>query len=37
MARLMLGLVLVLGIVSQGVTASPQRSVVGYWQTGGLE
>ena len=30
-------LVLVLGIiVSQGVTASAQRSVVGYWKTGGI-
>jgi hypothetical protein len=37
MAKLMLGFVLVLGIiVSQGVTASAQRSVVGYWKTGGL-
>ncbi len=37
MAKLMLGFLLVLGIVvSQGVTVSAQRSVVGYWKTGGL-
>src|SRR6476620_10987163 len=37
MAKLMFGLVLVLGIIgSHGVTASAQRSVVGYWKTGGL-
>ena len=37
MSKLMLGFVLLLGIVvSQGVTASAQRSVVGYWKTGGL-
>lgn len=37
MAKLVFGLLLVLGIiVSQGVTASAQRSVVGYWKTGGL-
>ncbi len=36
MAKLMLGFVLVLGIVSQGVTASAQRSVVGNWKTGGV-
>ena len=37
MAKLMFGFVLALGIiVSQGVTASAQRSVVGYWKTGGL-
>ena len=37
MVKLMLGFVLVLGIiVSQGVTANAQRSVVGYWKTGGL-
>ena len=37
MAKLMLGFVLVLGIiVSLGVAASAQRSVVGYWKTGGL-
>src|SRR6185295_3187507 len=36
MAKLMLGFVLVLGIiVSHGVNASAQRSVVGYWKTGG--
>jgi hypothetical protein len=37
MAKLVLGFVLVLGIVvSLGVTVSAQRSVVGYWKTGGL-
>src|ERR1043165_10080900 len=37
MAKLVLSFVLVVGImVSQGVTASAQRSVVGYWKTGGL-
>lgn len=37
MAKLMLGFVLVLGVVvSQGVTATAQRSVVGNWKTGGL-
>lgn len=37
MAKLMFGFVLVLGIiVSQGATASAQRSVLGYWKTGGL-
>ena len=37
MAKLMLGFVLVLVIiVSLGVTVSAQRSVVGYWKTGGL-
>ena len=37
MAKLMLGFVLILGIiVTLGVTASAQRSVVGYWKTGGL-
>lgn len=37
MAKLMLGVLLALGIiVSNGVTASAQRSVVGYWRTGGL-
>jgi len=37
MKKFTLGLVLVFGIiVSQGVTASAQRSVVGYWKTGGL-
>ena len=37
MARLVLAVGLVLGIiVSQGITASAQRSVVGYWKTGGL-
>ena len=37
MKKFMLGVVLVLGIIgSQGVTASAQRSVVGYWKTGGL-
>src|ERR1041384_1254886 len=37
MAKWMFGFVLVLGIiVSHGVTASAQRSVVGYWKTGGL-
>ena len=37
MAKFMLGFVLVLGLIaSQGVTGSAQRSVVGYWKTGGL-
>ena len=37
MARLILGFFLILGIVvSLGVVASAQRSVVGYWKTGGL-
>jgi len=37
MKKFMLGVVLVLGIIgSQGVTASAQRSVIGYWKTGGL-
>ncbi len=37
MVKLMLGFVLVLGImVSLGVTVSAQRSVVGYWKTGGV-
>ena len=37
MAKSIFSLVLVLGIiVSQGVTASAQRSVVGYWKTGGV-
>ena len=37
MAELMVGFVLVLVlIVTLGVTASAQRSVVGYWKTGGL-
>lgn len=37
MLKLMLGFVLVLGIVvSLGVTVSAQRSVVGYWRTGGV-
>lgn len=37
MAKSVLGFVLVLGIiVSQGVTASAQRSVIGNWKTGGL-
>ncbi|HEY9501539.1 MAG TPA: hypothetical protein VIR01_07940 [Pyrinomonadaceae bacterium] len=37
MKKFTLGCVLILGIiVSQGVTASAQRSVVGYWKTGGL-
>lgn len=37
MAKLVLGFVLVLGIiVSLGVAASAQRSVVGYWKTSGL-
>jgi len=37
MAKWMLSFVLVLGIiVSQGVTVSAQRSVLGYWKTGGL-
>ena len=37
MKKVTLSLVLVFGIVvSQGLTASAQRSVVGYWQTGGV-
>ena len=37
MVKLMFGFVLVLGIiVSQGTPTSAQRSVVGYWKTGGL-
>ena len=37
MEKTLLGFVLVFGIiVSQGVTATAQNSVVGYWQTGGL-
>jgi len=37
MEKRLVGLVLVFGIiVSQAVTASAQRSVVGYWKTGGL-
>lgn len=37
MAKLVLGFVLVLGImVTLGVTASAQRSVVGTWKTGGV-
>lgn len=37
MAKSMVGFVLVLGmIVSQAVTASAQRSVVGLWKTGGV-
>lgn len=37
MAKLMLGFVLTLGLlVLMGVTANAQRSVVGYWKTGGL-
>jgi hypothetical protein len=37
MAKFMLSFVLVLGIiVPQWVTASAQRSVVGYWKTGGV-
>jgi hypothetical protein len=37
MAKLMLGFLLVLGIIgSHGTTTSAQRSVAGYWKTGGL-
>lgn len=37
MEKTLLGFVLVLGmIVSPGITASAQNSVVGYWKTGGL-
>jgi hypothetical protein len=37
MSKWMLGFVLVFGIiVSPGATASAQRSVVGYWKTGGV-
>ena len=37
MKKVLLGFVLVFGIiVSQGVTATAQNSVVGYWQTGGV-
>ena len=37
MQKILLGFVLVFGIiVSQGVTATAQDSVVGYWKTGGL-
>ena len=37
MKKTLLGFVLVFGlIVSQGVTATAQNSVVGYWQTGGV-
>src|ERR1043165_5042267 len=37
MKKTLLGFVLVFGIiVSQGVMVSAQRSVVGYWKTGGL-
>jgi hypothetical protein len=37
MQKSLLGLVLVFGLImSQGVTASAQRSVVGYWKTGGV-
>ena len=37
MVKLMLGFVLVLGVVvTLGVTVSAQRSVVGYWRTGGV-
>lgn len=36
MKKFILGLLLVCAIVSQGVTASAQRSVLGYWKTGGL-
>jgi hypothetical protein len=37
MQKTLIGFVLVLGIiVSQGVTATAQSSVLGYWKTGGL-
>lgn len=37
MQKSLLGFLLVFGIiVSQGVTASAQQSVVGYWKTGGV-
>ena len=37
MKKILLGFVLVFGIiVSQGVTATAQDSVVGYWKTSGL-
>jgi hypothetical protein len=37
MSKYMVGFVLVFGIiVSQGVPANAQRSVLGYWKTGGL-
>jgi hypothetical protein len=37
MAKSRIGFVLIVAIIlSQGITASAQRSVVGYWKTGGL-